>query len=93
MSTPSDQNKRIILQKKFTKTIKKLDPKIKQYVFEKLRLFNDNPYHPLLNRHKLHGEYQGYESINITGDYRAVFYLEDDKCVFCAMGTHSELYD
>lgn len=30
-------------------------------------------YSPLLNNHSLTGKWRGYRSINITGDWRAIF--------------------
>ena len=46
-----------------------------------------------LNNHALHGEYLGYRSINITGDLRAVYEIQDEKAVkFLFIDTHSNLY-
>jgi mRNA-degrading endonuclease YafQ of YafQ-DinJ toxin-antitoxin module len=32
-------------------------------------------------------------SINVTGDYRAIFYIENNIAVFYKIGRHSELYN
>jgi len=40
------------------------------------------------------GELRGYRSINITGDWRAIFMeIDGGKIIyFVAIGTHSQLY-
>ena len=40
---------------------------------ERIQLFRENSINILLNNHKLHGEYFGFRSINITGDFRIIF--------------------
>ena len=60
---------------------------------ERLDLFVENPHHPLLHSHVLHGEWMGCKSINISGDIRAVFEeFDSDSFEFIAIGSHSELY-
>ncbi|MBI5229854.1 MAG: type II toxin-antitoxin system mRNA interferase toxin, RelE/StbE family [Candidatus Magasanikbacteria bacterium] len=60
----------------------------------RLDLFIKNPFHPLLKNHKLNGTLEKYSSINITGDWRALFCeIEKGNGVrFEMLGTHSELY-
>ena len=80
--------------KHFQKTFKKKDKVIQKEVLEKIRIFRQEPFHVSLKNHKLHGEYAGYNSINVTGDFRAIFkYLDEDAVVFSYLGTHSELYE
>lgn len=59
---------------------------------ERLKLFIVDPIHFSLNNHSVGKTYIGCRSINITGDYRAIFYMKDDVAVFINIGTHSELY-
>ena len=60
---------------------------------ERVFLFLQNIYHPLLNNHVLGGKWIGHRSINITGDVRAVFEeINTTHIEFVAIGTHSELY-
>ena len=47
--------------------------------------------HPL-NAHPLKGNRKAYKSMNVTGDYRAVFLLGKNAVTFGDRGTHSELY-
>jgi addiction module RelE/StbE family toxin len=58
-----------------------------------LKLFISNPSAPELNNHALHGEYLGYRSVNITGDWRAVYEVQEDNAIkFLFIDTHSNLY-
>ena len=60
---------------------------------ERIRLFRQDPFNIVLNNHKLHGEYEGCSSINITGNFRAVFkYINENTVIFSDIGTHPELY-
>ncbi len=80
--------------KKFLKQFQKSPNKIKIAFRKRLILFCKDQEHPLLNKHGLLGEYHNYYSINITGDWRAIFKkLENSEIIFFLMiGTHSELY-
>jgi len=57
----------------FNKKIKKIPKIVVERFFQRLELFKTNIHRPILKNHKLHGEYVGYNSINITGDFRAIF--------------------
>ena len=75
-------------------TYLKLSRKLQERTNERLELFAADPFHPMLNNHKLVGSYAGYRSINLTGDYRLVFEQVDETTVFlCVIGTHSQLYE
>jgi len=78
---------------RFDKTFRKLNTGIKDAFIERRRLLLADPNNPLLGIHKLHGEYSGLWSMNVTGDVRAVFMTEGYFAVFFDIGTHSELYD
>ena len=78
---------------KFKKKIKKIPTEIIHKFKERSKLFEKNQFEHILSNHKLHGEYAGYNSINITGNYRAVFkYVTEDQVIFYDIGTHPELY-
>ena len=83
---------------KFNKTYGKAPYKIRDAFDTRLKLFLENPYHPQLNNHRLSGKYRGYRSINVTGDWRAIFlqHADDDDdgivTIFEVIGTHSQLY-
>lgn len=59
--------------KRFTKSYLKLPIRVKRKFDEKLCIFIKNPQESIFNNHALNGEYDGFRSINITGDYRAIF--------------------
>jgi addiction module RelE/StbE family toxin len=72
---------------------KKKDAWVQTKFSDKLLFFIKNINHPLLNNHPLSGEWSGCRSINITGDFRAVYEeLDNNHFEFVAIGTHSELY-
>lgn len=77
----------------FDKKYKKLKISEKKKTQERLLLFIQNPYHPLLNNHPLKGKYLDYRSINITGDLRAIYkFVSDNEVIFVAIDSHSNLY-
>lgn len=83
----------ILFHRHFSKTYQKTPVKIRKYFRSRLKLFVENPFHPLLNNHALHGDLVGYRSINITGDIRAVYKVLDEQTVeFALLGSHGELY-
>lgn len=78
--------------KQFKKQFKKL-PKFAIKKFEeRLFLFLEQPNNLTLNNHKLQGKYKNNRSINISGDYRLIFFKTEQGIDLEAIGTHSELY-
>lgn len=82
----------IDFHKDFTKAFKKLPSKTKNKFQDRLVLFEKDEFSPILNNHTLKGSYQGYRSINVTGDIRAIFKTEDQRIIFVKIGSHSSLY-
>jgi addiction module RelE/StbE family toxin len=79
--------------KNFSKQFAKLPQKLKSRFIERQRLFVTDRYSPILRMHSLSGKYQGYYSIDITGDYRALFEIEGNTIIiFGFIGSHSQLY-
>ncbi len=77
----------------FKKHYKKIPLNIRRQFDERLRLFEQDPYHATLNNHALSGERLGQWSINVTGDWRAVYFFKDSTTViFIDINTHSNLY-
>ena len=78
---------------KFKKQYKKLPNRIQLQFDERFLLFLDDPTAPALRVHPLKGKYQGYWSMNITGDIRALYlHVGEELIIFALIGTHSELY-
>ncbi|MHB8913548.1 MAG: type II toxin-antitoxin system RelE/ParE family toxin [Minisyncoccota bacterium] len=83
----------VAYSKKFQKNYKKLPLKLQEQFKLRRNLFLTAPFDPTLNNHSLHEPYSGCRSINITGDYRAIFYHENPDIVrFITIGTHHELF-
>ena len=77
----------------FIKAYHKLSKKEQMKTDDRIRLFSKDPFSPKLENHALTGKYQGYRSINITGDYRAVYKeISKQEVVFVILGTHAQLY-
>lgn len=80
--------------RQFVKQRDKCSAYICQTLAERLELFKYDRKSPLLHDHALGGNLQGLRSINITGDWRALYKELDggSKIRFMAIGTHSQLY-
>ncbi len=85
---------RVSFHKHFARRYKKCSEKVRVQFKKRLKLFFENPYHPLLENHALHGEWQKFRSINVSGDYRALYrHASDDIAEFFVIDTHSNLYE
>jgi addiction module RelE/StbE family toxin len=87
---------KIQLSSYFHRKIKKEDVRIQKSFKEALRLFILNPFDPQLDNHPLKDPWNGCRSIDITGDYRAIYEElnkgDDVIAYFITIGTHQELY-
>ena len=83
---------RIDYSRKFNKNLIKAPLKIKIAFRNRREIFNQDPLNPQLNNHPLTGKYKGLRSINVTGDWRAIYSERDGIIIFEALGTHSQLY-
>ncbi len=82
-----------ILSKQFEKQFAKLPKRVKVKAIKAFEVFVQNPGDMTLRAHTLAGRWRGHWSIDVTGDYRAVYVQVDEQIVrFIAIGTHSELY-
>ena len=83
---------RIHFSTRYEKEYRRLAAKVQQQADDRIRLFLSHPFHPLLNNHPLGGKFQGCRSINVTGDYRALFEARGEIQLFIRIGTHPQLY-
>jgi addiction module RelE/StbE family toxin len=83
---------RLSYTKNFIKLSKKLNPKLRVQLIQRINLFNVNPLDSRLRDHQLKGKYKEYRSIGIAGDYRALYLLRGDEVIFDIVGIHSQLY-
>lgn len=65
---------------------------MKIVVKERIKVFELNPSDLRLRNHPLKGKLKGYRSINITGDWRAIYFVSGEDVIFAELGRHSELY-
>ncbi len=82
----------IVYKKQFEKDFKKLPLKIKEQFYQRLDLFLQDKFNRLLNNHLVEKRFPNCRSINVSGDYRAIFEDSGETVVFITIGTHSELY-
>ena len=84
---------KVIFTKNFQKQYYNLPIKIQNKFDERLTIWQQDPLAPNLHDHALIGKYQGYRSINITGDIRALYTKKGSTIViFGFIGSHSQLY-
>jgi addiction module RelE/StbE family toxin len=80
----------------FLQELKKLNIRIRKSFKERILIFQKDPNKSQLNNHQLREPYEGFRSIDVTNDYRALYTekLEGDEIVayFEVIGTHKELY-
>ncbi len=78
--------------KKFIKELKKLPKEITVIAIRKETVFRNNPLHPSLRLHELHGKLSGIWSISVGGMYRIIFErMDNGDILFISIGKH-DLY-
>ena len=83
---------KVLFHRNFEKEYTKLRIAEKNKLKERIAVFTVNPFDPVLGNHPLKGKYQGYRSINVGGDLRAMYKLAgEDVYLFAAIGTHAKL--
>lgn len=88
---------RIDFSPSFDKCLKKAPIKVAQAFANRLAVFEKDPYNTQLKNHALKGKLANYRSINVTGDWRALYITATGQnnttiVIFEALGTHSQLY-
>jgi addiction module RelE/StbE family toxin len=83
----------ISFHKHFEKRFAKLPLQVRKKAIERIKIFQNDPFARILDNHALVGKWTGYRSIDVTGDYRAIYLPVNDNFVkFYALDTHSNLY-
>jgi len=73
----------------FEKRYKKLPKKVKEKAKEKEKIFRENPFHPILKTHKLHGKEKECWAFWVDYRYRIKFiFLSENKVLFLDIGPH-----
>lgn len=87
---------KIVYDPAFITSLKKVDVRVRKSFKERMLLFSKDPNNLQLDNHALRGKYQGYRSIDITADYRAIYRerYEGEEIIayFTELGTHKQLY-
>lgn len=84
---------RYFVSKKFKRNFGRLPPAVKKQFITRRKLFEIDPFNPLLHNHSLTGKFSDCRSFNVNGDVRAVFSFIDAQTVHLIdIGTHSRLY-
>ncbi len=88
---------RVFYDSAFYEKLKRVDVHIRKNLKERILIFSRNPNDLQLNNHPLKREYEGYRSIDITGDWRALYKEvpigEEVIAYFVFLGTHKDLYE
>ncbi len=87
---------KVKFSKDFIKIYKKLNVRIRNEINKKIETFEVNSNEIGLRNHPLHSEWEGFRSIDITNDYRAIYQEVsaggEVAAYFVDLGTHEELY-
>lgn len=77
----------------FERQVKKIQKPLRARLWERLALLESDPVPELLHDHKLNPPFDGYRSINITGDLRLIYKrIDADTLYLRTLGTHHQLY-
>lgn len=83
----------IIFHKFFQKKLKKRTEKERKRWKDRLRIFVSDQNDPILNNHALNGKYFGCRSVNVTGNLRAIYKIQDSNvALFIDIDNHPNLY-
>ena len=87
----------LAFQRTFRATIKK-HPQLKMKIVERLKLLENQPFHPVLRTHKLNGNLAGAWSCTVDYDCRILFDFVinkdtgEEEILLINMGTHNKVY-
>ncbi len=75
----------------FRKSFLCLPEEVKRKAKSRIKIFKENPFHPLLDTHKLHGKLKEQRSFSVKGQYRILFIFDNSDVIFLDIGPH-EIY-
>jgi addiction module RelE/StbE family toxin len=88
---------KLVWNKRFEKSLKryiKKNPGKESIIVEKLLLFSDEPFAPILRNHKLSGKLKNLRAIVIESDCRVVFkYIDKKTAMLINIGSHESLFE
>ena len=69
------------------------NPTLEERFWERVEIFENNPFDPRLRTHKLTGSMRDWWSFSIDYDLRVLFvFVEPGRALFGNIGTHDEVY-
>ena len=74
---------------------KRINPNSKLFARanERIDLFRQNPFHPILRNHILTGSKKGLRAFSISGDIRIIYQpIEENRVRFIDIGSHNQVY-
>lgn len=90
-------NMRVRLAPKLVRKLKKQDVRLRKGFKAAINLSSKDPHDPQLDNHELQREWEGFRSIDITSDWRAIYEYKlvgkEIVAFFVAIGAHKELYE
>lgn len=73
----------------FENKFRRLSKDIQKIAIRKIILFENNPFHPSLNTHKLKGNLSYFWAFYITKNYRVFFrFLKNNEVIYYDIDTH-----
>lgn len=73
----------------FEDKFRKLPKNLQEIAARKILLFENNPFHPSLNTHKLKGALSHFWAFYITKSYRVLFrFLKNNEVIYYDIDTH-----
>jgi mRNA-degrading endonuclease RelE of RelBE toxin-antitoxin system len=72
----------------FEKSFSHLPKDIQNKAKGKVRIFRENPFHSILDTHKLHGKLKDQWSFCVKGQYRILFLFNNSDVIFLDIGPH-----
>ncbi len=73
----------------FEKQFEKLPKNLQKIAARKLLLFEENPFHPGLNTHKLKGALLSFWAFSVNYDFRVMFrFLKNNEVIYYDIDTH-----
>jgi addiction module RelE/StbE family toxin len=82
---------KIAYHPKFIRQYNKLPEDLKIEIKEKIALFEQNPLHPSLKNHKLHGKLKAFQAFSVNYSYRILYVTKGNMAILSKIGTH-DLY-
>ena len=83
----------IVYHNNFLKSLARLPQSQQRKLAKLIKLFQENPFHPLLKTKRLANELAGFLSFRITRDWRVIFqFIDSDTIQFLRVKHRKDVY-